>query len=210
MRIEQAGNKDIPAIAAIFAEAFADSVLHYCGRFPKPQAMEDVFSLVAESEPEAVFIARNNEGLVSGYCLAPVNLHGMWRQAFTGGHVLRWAWRWSTGQYGFGLLPVCKLVLSKTAFLGSACTPGLTADGRILSIAVSKAWQGQGVASALLKSALQYLVSRQTNRIRLEVRPDNRPAIRVYEKYGFRYAGQTCDPQGPWLIMLKDLAEHHG
>ncbi|MBP2636780.1 MAG: rimI: ribosomal-protein-alanine acetyltransferase [Firmicutes bacterium] len=198
---------DVPAMAKLFTESFIASVLHHCGgRLPKPQAMQDVFTLVYQAEPAAALLAKDQGGQLLGYCFAPVGLNKLWWQALVGGHLFKWAWRWLSGQYGFGLHPVKILVLNKLAFLRSAVTPGKTANARILSIAVAEAARGQGIASALMLEADNYFRENKVARVRLEVRPDNRPAIRVYEKLGYYQEGITYDSQGPWLIMFKEIS----
>lgn len=197
--------KDVPGIAELFTESFTDSVLHHCGgRLPRPQAMQDVFTLVYQAEPPAAILAKDRDGRLLGYCFAPVGLNKLWWQAVFGGHLIKWAWRWLTGQYGFGLHPVKVIVLNKLAFLSSAVTPGKAANARILSIAVTPNARGQGIASALMLEADKYFRDNKVKRVRLEVRTDNRPAIRVYEKLGYYPAGTTYDSQGPWLIMFKE------
>lgn len=198
---------DVPAIAKLFTESFSDSVLHHCGgRLPKPQAMQDVFTLVYQAEPPAALVAKDHEGQLLGYCFAPVGLNKLWWQALVGGHLIKWAWRWLTGQYCFGLHPVKIIVLNKLAFLSSAVTPGKAANARILSIAVATSARGQGIASALMAKADKYFKDNKVKRVRLEVRPDNQPAIRVYEKLGYYQEGTTYDSQGPWLIMFKEIS----
>lgn len=207
-RVERAIVADVPAIAALFTESFRDSVLHHCGgRLPAPQAMQDVFSLVYEAEPAAAIVARAADGTVAGYCFAPTALPRLWQRAVLGGHIFRWAWRWLTGRYGFGLHPVKVIVLNKIAFLRSAATPAKAASARILSVAVAPAWRGRGLAGAMMAEAMAYFKSRGVRRVRLEVRPDNAPAIKIYENYGFTAAGYTYDSQGPWLIMLKEMEQ---
>lgn len=207
MLIRQAVVSDISAIAVLFNLCFYDSVIHHCGCIPKPQAMEDVFSLVYETEPAAAFVACDATGQVRGYCFAPTGLSGLWWRAVWHGHLVKWGWRWLTGQYGFGLYPVKILALNKLAFLRSSLAPAKAANARILSIAVHPAWQGQGLAGKLMAAADDYFAERQVERVRLEVRPANVPAIRVYEKYGFVRGGSTYDSQGEWLIMFKEMGE---
>jgi ribosomal-protein-alanine N-acetyltransferase len=202
--VGQAAPADIPAIAALFTVSFRESVLHHCGRLPKPQAMEDVFALVYEAEPAAALVARAG-GQTIGYCFAPTALPRLWLRAVLGGHIFRWAWRWLTGRYGFGLHPVRLIILNKLVFLRSAASPTKAANARILSIAVAPEWRGQGVAGALMAAAVAYFSARKAVRVRLEVRPDNAPAVKVYERFGFVAAGYTYDSQGPWLIMLKEM-----
>jgi len=206
--VRRAKSADIPAIAALFTECFKESVLHHCGRLPKPQAMQDVFALVYQAEPDAALVAQA-DGVVIGYCFAPTRLPGLWLQAIVGGHLFRWAWRWLTGNYGFGLHPLKVIMLNKLAFLRSAVKPAQSASARILSIAVSPEWRGRGVAGTLLAAGIDYFRLRGAQRVRLEVRPDNAPAVKVYQNYGFTAGGFTYDSQGPWLIMFKEMGEDH-
>lgn len=208
MEIYNACKEDIKDIACLFTRCFADSVLHHCGgRYPKPQAMEDVFALVRDAEPEAAFLARNEQGLTVGYCFAPACLSRLWLKAVVGGYLLRWCWNWLRGRYGFGFYPLKVILHNKLAFLQSALGPSQSADARILSIAVAPEWQGQKIAQQLLEAALHYFRQKDVKRVRLEVRPNNGPAIRVYEKYGFVPGGYTADSQGKWLIMFKEMRE---
>lgn len=202
--IENANAQDVPAIAALFTESFKDSVLHHCRRLPNPLAMQDVFSLVYQAEPAAAFVARSGETVI-GYCFAPINLSALWVRAITGGHIIKWAWRWLTGRYGFGLHPVKIIILNKIAFLCSAVNPGKAANARILSIAVAESCRGQGVATMLMKVSLDYFKAGKASLVRLEVRPDNAPAVKVYKKLGFVEGGTTRDSQGDWLIMFKEM-----
>ena len=204
--IEQARLSHIPIIAALFTISFKESVLHHCGgHLPSPQAMQDVFTLVYQAEPSAAFLAKNVQGQYIGYCFAPTQLSGLWLRALWGGHLLKWTWRWLTGQYGFGLHPIKVIVMNKLAFLHSAVAPTKTANARILSIAVAPEARKQGVASQLIGAAIDYFKTRQVTRVRLEVRPGNPAAIRVYEKWGFVQSGVTMDSQGPWLIMFREM-----
>lgn len=58
----------------------------------------------------------------------------------------------------------------------------------VMNVAVAREWQGRGVASALL-AELYRQVDDEDARYTLEVRRSNRPAIRLYERDGFRAAG---------------------
>lgn len=208
-RIEGARPDDIAAIAALFTESFKESVLHHCGKLPKPQAMQDVFALVYQAEPDAAFVARSAGGETIGYCFSPARLTRLWLKALLDGHLFKWAWRWISGQYGIGLHPIKVIVMNKLAFLQSAASPSKSANARILTIAVSPGWRGRGIAGALMAAAMDYFRSRGVDRVRLEVRPDNLPAIKLYHHLGFADAGFTYDSQGPWLIMFKEMEQSH-
>jgi len=56
---------------------------------------------------------------------------------------------------------------------------------RLYSIAVDPAFRGQGVADRLLREAARLCKARGADRLRLEVRPSNRAAARLYERAGF-------------------------
>lgn len=60
---------------------------------------------------------------------------------------------------------------------------------RIYSIAVSGSFRGRGIGERLLEQAEQAAHRRGSNVMRLEVRPDNRAAIGMYEKNGYRRFG---------------------
>ncbi len=202
--IEQAFPEDIRSIAHIFMECFEKSVRHYCGKLPSTLAMEDIFHLVQTAESEGAFVAKRN-GLVIGYCFAPLHLSNIWGKAITKGYIFKWIWRYLSGQYGLGIYPLKILLYNKVLFILSALSPAASADARILSIAVSKNSQGQGAAQLLMKAAMRYFENNKMTKVRLEVRPENMPAIAIYKKMGFVENGHTRDSQGEWLIMFKEM-----
>jgi putative acetyltransferase len=59
-----------------------------------------------------------------------------------------------------------------------------------IGMAVRDDWQGKGVGTALLEAAIE-LADRwlDLTRLDLQVFADNEPAIRLYEKFGFRIEG---------------------
>lgn len=56
---------------------------------------------------------------------------------------------------------------------------------RLYSIAVDPNFRGKGVADALLKACYPAATLRGAIRLRLELRPSNKPALRLYERAGF-------------------------
>ena len=95
--------------------------------------------------------------------------------------------------------------MNKIAFLCSAVKPSKAANARILSIAVAESCRGQGVATTLMKASLEYFKANNASLVRLEVRPDNAPAVKIYKNLGFAEGGTTRDSQGDWLIMFKEM-----
>ena len=61
-----------------------------------------------------------------------------------------------------------------------------TRVARLYSLIVSPEHRGQGIATALLNAGERDAVARDRDRVRLEVRVSNVPAIRLYERHGFR------------------------
>jgi ribosomal-protein-alanine N-acetyltransferase len=61
---------------------------------------------------------------------------------------------------------------------------------RLYSIAVSRRKAGRGVGRALLAAVQSHAVERGCDALRLEVREDNRRAIALYERLGYRRFGR--------------------
>ena len=197
---------DIEAVAALFTECFAESVRHHCnGRLPKAAAMQDVFALVRRAEPGAAFGAFKQSGELLAYCFAPTDLKMMWWEALKPSGLPYWFRRWLQGDYGIGLWPLKMIVMNKLSFVGSALQPGYGAKARILSIAVDECARGCGCGRLLLRAGLDYQREQGAKKVRLEVRPENKSALHLYESEGFKVCGRTSDSQGEWVIMLKEM-----
>lgn len=56
---------------------------------------------------------------------------------------------------------------------------------------MAKSEWGRGVGSALLQKIIEYTKTHGTELVSLEVRSDNKRAIHVYEKFGFRKIGTS-------------------
>lgn len=97
------------------------------------------------------------------------------------------------------------------ALLGKATVaPGLVwvEDGRVVgnvslrrarsrgghligNVVVHPEWRGQGIASALMRAAIDRLSQREVGWVGLEVRAENEVARRLYEGFGFQEVGRT-------------------
>lgn len=204
--IRQARPDDLVAIGRVFLAAFPESVAFYTGRAIPPAAPADLFAICLASEPDAFFVAEVG-GEVRGYVFAPAHFSHLTRAGLRSGLLFRMLGHWVGGRYGFGLRPVFASLRNWLSLLRESSHQELSSDARILSIAVDPRSQGQGLGKGLMTAGMDYLASRHVSRVRLEVRPNNPSARRLYEKYGFITRGETRDLQGPWLIMLKDMAE---
>lgn len=68
-----------------------------------------------------------------------------------------------------------------------------TSLGRLYSLAISERARGQGLGQQLLAQAERHARERDCAYLRLEVRPDNTPAIRLYERNGYRLFDRIDD-----------------
>lgn len=201
-----AAERDMERVGRLFAAAFPESVRHYFPSSPPDRVVAEPFRLCLAAEPEAFFVAEGAGGEIAGYLFAPSRTDRIPWVALSKGFALRWLWRWVSGAYGIGMAPVRALAANKLDFLASARAPKIQANARILSIAVQPQHQGKGIAGGLCRLGLERLDRLGVSPVRLEVRPENRPAMALYTNLGFRPVGSTRDSQGEWLIMLRHLS----
>ncbi|WP_017549568.1 ribosomal protein S18-alanine N-acetyltransferase [Salinicoccus carnicancri] len=69
-------------------------------------------------------------------------------------------------------------------------------QSQITTIAIARHARGNGLGKALLRYAKEY-AAEQSDFLSLEVSIDNRPAMKLYEKEGFKYGGVRKDYYGP-------------
>jgi ribosomal-protein-alanine N-acetyltransferase len=63
-------------------------------------------------------------------------------------------------------------------------------EAEILTVAVTRAWKGRGLARRLLDLHLRRLAGLRLRAVFLEVDEDNQPARRLYARAGFREVGR--------------------
>ena len=83
-------------------------------------------------------------------------------------------------------------------------------DAELMTIGVERDCQRQGVATRLLAALIDQARAQGARRMLLEVRVDNGPALRLYERHGFRRMGlrkRYYQPEGvDAYTMALDLA----
>lgn len=70
-----------------------------------------------------------------------------------------------------------------------ACVWLVDQELRVNNISVHPRWRSRGLGSRLLRFLLEHAQCQGCTEAALEVRPSNGPAIRIYEKAGFRPVG---------------------
>ena len=195
--------EEMGAAVSVFLEAFHDGAAYVYGNPPRPEAMVDVWSFAREVEPGGFLAARDAAGTLLGYAFITSSVGGLRQKAIRRLAPLRWAWRAVCGRYGIVWAHVFRLFANKFAFSRSSGKFRTSGDAQLLNIATAGYARGQGVASALVSAGLAYLRERGVQELRLEVRPDNLPALAVYIRAGFAEAGRTSDPGGEWIVMTR-------
>ena len=192
---------EMAAAVAIFLEAFHESAAYVYGDPPRPEAMIDVWSFAREVEPGGFLAARDGEGTLLGYAFVTSSVSALRRQAIARLAPLRWAWRALCGRYGIIWSRAARLFANKFAFARSSSKFRTSGDAQLLNIATAATARGQGVAFALVSAGIAYLREQGVAELRLEVRPENAPALAVYTRAGFNEVGRTRDPGGEWVVM---------
>ena len=82
-------------------------------------------------------------------------------------------------------------------------------EGELLNIAVEEEYRRQGAAQRLFDSLKECFISKGAEKIFLEVREKNTPAVRFYEKNGFEQVGLRKnyyrEPADNAVIMVMEI-----
>ncbi|MDQ6781099.1 MAG: GNAT family N-acetyltransferase [Candidatus Eremiobacteraeota bacterium] len=191
---------ELPAAVRIFLAAFHDNVRLVYGEQPRPDAMLDVWTFAQQTEPAGFLAARTAAGIV-GYAFFTSSVKQLQRNALRRGKPLVWALGALSGRYGVRWGQLARLLWNKALFVGGSGRFRTSGDAQLLNIAVDEKARGGGVAKALVRAGMEHLAARGVSEVRLEVRPDNAPAIKVYRDAGFVEQGRSRDIHGDWLVM---------
>ncbi len=125
----------------------------------------------------------------------------MQREALRTGAVLRWILAALRGGFALRLSALPALVANKVLFVRGSGRYRTKGDAQLLNVAVLPEQQGKGIATALVRAGLQAMRELGVPEVRLEVRPRNESAVRLYRKTGWRDVARTRDTGGEWLVM---------
>jgi [ribosomal protein S18]-alanine N-acetyltransferase len=188
------------AAAEIFQNAFSDEHASRYRDGARPTSFVQVWEFVREIEPDGFLAARQNGTLV-GYAIFVSSLKRVQRESILRGAVLRWAIAALRGGFALRLSSLWRVLLNKVLFVRSSGAFRTKGDAQLLNIAVHPGAQGRGVATALVRAGLAAMRELRVPELRLEVRPWNVHAVRLYERTGWRIVGRTRDLEGEWLVM---------
>lgn len=109
------------------------------------------------------------------------------------------------GAFGNGEMPPSKRLL------GYICYWVVFDELRLMNLAVRPDCRRQGIASHLVRHAVEEGVGQGTTRALLEVRAGNLPAQRLYQTFGFRQYGQRrsyyTNPDEDAILMQLQLVK---
>jgi ribosomal protein S18 acetylase RimI-like enzyme len=130
------------------------------------------------------------------------SLKAIQRKAVLSGTAFVWAVRALTGRYDLRLGAMWRIVRNKALFITSGQKYRSQGDAQLLNVAVHPDARGRGIATALVEEGLRAMGAAGVSEVRLEVRPSNASARRVYERTGWREVGRTRDIEGEWMVMV--------
>lgn len=204
MKIIKCKRQYIDQVVDIFGEAFKESILFFTKPGEKVRhAFVDIFYLIFETYQNSFFVAVDKDNKVVGYIIIVKDIKKLWVESIKSGFIVKALIKWFLGKYSINLKAAFKILINKIhyfIFVGHTET-----CAQILSIAVNQEYQGRGIGKELVRNGLEYLKKEEVKRVKLEVRTDNIPAKKIYEKFGFKAVDKVKDLQGEWIIMKADI-----
>ncbi len=197
---------DIAAMARLFEICFPESVSQlFPDGLPK-WPLEELMLAMIKAEPGCGHVAEFR-GEVVGYCLSPSDMTQIWVGVLRSAGLRRVLWGIVRGEVPLAVRRVLALLRDKAVFLFSFRTFSVRRTGQILSLGVDPGVRDRGVGTLLLRRAIEYLDYCGVYRVKLEVRPDNTPARRLYERFNFRPVQRTRDSRGGWVVMTRLMGD---
>lgn len=198
----------VPQVASLFCTAFADSVGFFAADTPEiREAAEDAFGLLMDTYYDSFFVAVDDRDRIAGYIVMTDSVKRLWLKALTGGYAFRAAGKFLAGRYEIGMRSLYRMALNKLFYIRFNRSAGRS--GQVLSVAVHSDYRSMGVGKQLMERGLACLKEKGVNTVKLEVRPGNTPALRLYQGFGFEETGRMKDLQGEWIVMELKLFNHY-
>ncbi|MDI6707105.1 MAG: GNAT family N-acetyltransferase [Bacillota bacterium] len=192
--------KFVPQVARLFCIAFSDSIGFFAADTPEiREAAEDVFGLLMNTYNDSFFVAVDAQDRIAGYIVVTDSIKRLWLKALTGGYAFRAAGKFLAGRYGIGMRSLYRMALNKLFYI--RFNRSARGSGQVLSVAVHPDCRSMGIGKQLIERGLACLKEKGVNTVKLEVRPGNMPALRLYQGFGFGETGRMKDLQGEWIVM---------
>lgn len=119
---------------------------------------------------------------------------------------------WSEKQFSDGLSSFSQfffVCITNEKVVGYISLMSVANEGEILSVATEPIYRRQGIAKLLIEKAFEFFREKNCERVFLEVRNSNTPAIDLYMKFGFSQISQRknyySSPREDALIFEKTL-----
>ncbi|OGV41793.1 MAG: hypothetical protein A2X48_14365 [Lentisphaerae bacterium GWF2_49_21] len=166
----------------------------------------DKVLLFHEFDPESIVLKRNSSGEICGiliftYCERAFN-------EFAGpGHIRFYtrAIKALLGFYGFNFKKFFTAARSMTGSIEKSLSAPAGDFGKIWVLLVMEECRNQGIATELIKGGIELMRQKKGRTLIVTVKTDNVPAIRTYEKCGFKNIGTCEESSGHSYILQLDL-----
>lgn len=202
--IREASSQDIKAIVEIFGLSFQGSIKNLLESGANWRGIEDFFHPLLTSS-QVLFYVVEEEGTLCGYLVILIHIRFFWWEVMKRGYPLFWLKNLLLGRYGIPIKSLYRLLGNKVSFLSFALKRGRQEMAQILSIGIHPQYRRKGHAKTLLLRGLEDLRREGVPSVKLEVRPENRGALHLYEGLGFKVKSDYEDSQGLWLVMVKRM-----
>ena len=202
VRMRSARKEDLYDVARVYLRAFPDSLRALHSPQLSALAVGDVMRAPLLADPGSLLVAHAPAGEIVGYVIAVTDASLVLHAVLFRWLVPKWLVRWLRGRYHLSPRGAWALLRDLLHLRGTARMRDADVPARIISLAVDPDWQGRGIGEQLLEAAFQRLRELGRTEVRLEVRPENLAARRLYEKLGFRPVGEFRDTRGPWIVMV--------
>jgi ribosomal protein S18 acetylase RimI-like enzyme len=207
LQVRTAVVDDAPAVARVFEECFPDSIGRLFPQGLPPWVLDRIMAFIITSEPGCCSVALSEQGDVLAYCVAVPSMPRFWCRALVSPRLGGLLGAVLTGKIPIGLRQAKLMARDKLAFFSSFRSFSLRGGtGQILSVGVSTGARGRGRGRLVVMAGLSYLKASGARAVKLEVRPDNQPAVRLYRSLGFTKVGATKDSRGQWMVMTLKFA----
>lgn len=166
----------------------------------------DKLLLFQAFDPESILLAWDDADNLLGVLVytRDERKFNRFSRSFRGGICQR-AVKSAVGFYGFQFTKFIKAFRSMTGIAAASDEAKPSGPfGKIWVLIVAEEARGMGLATRLVKECVTRFKERESGELRVTVKTDNAPAIKVYEKCGFKRIGTCEESSGHSYVMSLD------